>query len=31
VPVFPSPERAIKAIGASCWYHERRRELEARR
>jgi acyl-CoA synthetase (NDP forming) len=30
VPVFPSPERAIRAIGASCWYAERRRRLEAR-
>jgi acyl-CoA synthetase (NDP forming) len=30
VPVFPSPERAIRAIGASCWYAARRRELEAR-
>jgi len=30
VPVFPSPERAIRAIGASVWYAERRRALEAR-
>jgi acyl-CoA synthetase (NDP forming) len=30
VPVYPSPERAIKAIAASCWYHERRKRLEAR-
>ena len=30
VPVFPSPERAIRAIGASCWYAGRRRVLEAR-
>ena len=27
VPVFPSPERAMRAIGASCWYAERRRQL----
>lgn len=31
VPVFPSPERAMRAIGASCWYAERRRQLEAER
>jgi acyl-CoA synthetase (NDP forming) len=30
VPVFPSPERAIRAIGASCWYAARRRALEVR-
>jgi acyl-CoA synthetase (NDP forming) len=30
VPVYPSPERAIKAIAASCWYAERRRALGAR-
>ena len=30
VPVFPSPERAVRAIGASCWYAQRRRTLEAR-
>jgi acyl-CoA synthetase (NDP forming) len=30
VPVFPSPERAIKAIAASYRYAERRRALEAR-
>ncbi len=30
VPVFPSPERAVRAIGASCWYAGRRRSLEAR-
>lgn len=30
IPVYPSPERAIKAIAASCWYHERRRDLETR-
>lgn len=30
IPVYPTPERAIKAIAASCWYHERRRNLEAR-
>jgi len=29
VPVFPSPERAMKAIGASCWYGEKRRMWEA--
>lgn len=31
VPVFPSPERAMKAIGASCWYAEQRRASEAER
>lgn len=30
IPVYPSPERAVKAIAASCWYHERRRQLEVR-
>ncbi len=30
IPVYPTPERAVKAIAASCWYHERRRSLEAR-
>jgi acyl-CoA synthetase (NDP forming) len=29
VPVFPSPERAMRAIGASCWYAEQRRKWEA--
>ena len=28
VAVFPSPERAMKAIGASCWYAGQRRALE---
>ena len=31
VPVFPSPERAMRAIGASCWYAEQRRGWEAGR
>jgi acyl-CoA synthetase (NDP forming) len=31
VAVFPSPERAMKAIGASCWYAEQRRLWEAER
>ena len=31
VPVYSSPERAIRAIGASCRYAARRRALEARR
>jgi acyl-CoA synthetase (NDP forming) len=31
VPVFPSPERAMKAIAASCWYAEQRRTWEAER
>jgi acyl-CoA synthetase (NDP forming) len=30
VPVYPSPERAIKAIAAACRHAERRRVLEAR-
>lgn len=29
VAVFPSPERAMRAIGAACWYAERRRAWEA--
>ena len=29
VPVFPSPERAMRAIGASCWYADQRRKREA--
>ena len=29
VAVFPSPERAMKAIGASCWYAEQKRKWEA--
>ena len=29
VPVFPSPERAMRAIGASCWYADQRRKQEA--
>ena len=29
IPVFPTPERAMRAIGASCWYAERRRRWEA--
>jgi acyl-CoA synthetase (NDP forming) len=29
VPVFPSPERAMKAIAAACWYAEQRRTWEA--
>jgi len=28
VAVFPSPERAMRAIGASCWYAEQRRTRE---
>jgi len=28
VAVFPSPERAMQAIGASCWYAEQRRRRE---
>ncbi len=31
VPVFPSPERAMRAIAASCWYAEQRRRSEAGR
>jgi acyl-CoA synthetase (NDP forming) len=31
VPVYSSPERAIRAIGASCRYAARRRALEVRR
>jgi acyl-CoA synthetase (NDP forming) len=31
VPVFPSPERAMRAIGASCWYAEKRRRSEEAR
>ena len=30
VPVYPTPERAMRAIGASCWYAEWRRRKEAR-
>jgi acyl-CoA synthetase (NDP forming) len=30
VPVFPTPERAMRAIGASCWYARQRRRHEAR-
>jgi acyl-CoA synthetase (NDP forming) len=30
IAVFPTPERAMRAIGASCWYSERRRRHEAR-
>jgi acyl-CoA synthetase (NDP forming) len=29
VPVFPSPERAMRAIAAACWYAEQRRRWEA--
>jgi acyl-CoA synthetase (NDP forming) len=29
VPVFPSPERAMKALGAICWYAEQRQRSEA--
>jgi acyl-CoA synthetase (NDP forming) len=29
VAVFPSPERAIRAIGISCWYAEQRRKWES--
>ena len=29
VAVFPSPERAIRAIGMSCWYAEKLRTSEA--
>ena len=31
VPVFPSPERAMRAIAASCWYAEQRHRWEAGR
>ena len=31
VPVFPSPERAMRAIGASCWYAERQRRWRVER
>ena len=30
IPVFPTPERAMRAIGASCWYARQRRRREAR-
>jgi acyl-CoA synthetase (NDP forming) len=31
IPVFPTPERAIRAIAQSCWHADRQRRLEAGR